>query len=267
MGDATHLTRKCLEDAKRNSSSCTVVSVGGDGTMNEVASGLRGSSMTLGIIPMGSGNDYARAHGIPLRNTQQAVSILKSGVDRRVGASLASTLPHLLTPGSVGRASKSIYGKKPIIHDYKIAKHPEIGGEPVSTIQQLATALGQQTGRNVKRTIEVRSAPTNLADPRLTKSHLELSHALAYNPEMNRRAVDFMKKNQNVTPLDLHTNPKVRGKFLDEIEHILHKGGVTSDPTLAHNLDRIAKNKPYIDEGWDIGKSWSENYKKVKDLV
>ena len=27
-----------------------VVAVGGDGTMNEVASGLRGSSMTLGII-------------------------------------------------------------------------------------------------------------------------------------------------------------------------------------------------------------------------
>ena len=39
-----------------------VVAVGGDGTMNEVASGLRGSSITLGIIPMGSGNDYARAH-------------------------------------------------------------------------------------------------------------------------------------------------------------------------------------------------------------
>lgn len=63
-----------------------VVAVGGDGTMNEVASGLRGSSMTLGIIPMGSGNDYARAHGIPLRNTGEAVSLLKSGVDRRVGA-------------------------------------------------------------------------------------------------------------------------------------------------------------------------------------
>ena len=61
-----------------------VVAVGGDGTMNEVASGLRGSSHTLGIIPMGSGNDYARAHGIPLRNTKAAVSILKSGVDRRL---------------------------------------------------------------------------------------------------------------------------------------------------------------------------------------
>ncbi|MDP6906739.1 MAG: diacylglycerol kinase family protein [Candidatus Thalassarchaeaceae archaeon] len=63
-----------------------VVAVGGDGTMNEVASGLRGSDMTLGIIPMGSGNDYARAHGIPLRKPALAVPLLKKGVDRRVGA-------------------------------------------------------------------------------------------------------------------------------------------------------------------------------------
>jgi len=80
-----------------------VVAVGGDGTMNEVASGLRGSSRTLGIIPMGSGNDYARAHGIPLRNTKEAVSLLKSGVDRRVGAmridgAPAPSLPHYPSP-------------------------------------------------------------------------------------------------------------------------------------------------------------------------
>ncbi len=63
-----------------------VVAVGGDGTMNEVASGLRGSNMTLGIIPMGSGNDYARAHGIPLLKPALSVPLLKSGIDRRVGA-------------------------------------------------------------------------------------------------------------------------------------------------------------------------------------
>ena len=70
-----------------------VVAVGGDGTMNEVASGLRGSSMPLGIIPMGSGNDYARAHGIPLRNTKAAVNLLKSGIDRRVGAMRIDAAP------------------------------------------------------------------------------------------------------------------------------------------------------------------------------
>ena len=43
-----------------------VVAVGGDGTVHEVASGLRGSNKTLGILPMGTGYDYARAHGIPV---------------------------------------------------------------------------------------------------------------------------------------------------------------------------------------------------------
>ena len=67
-----------------------VVAVGGDGTVHEVASGLRGSKKILGILPIGSGNDYARAHGIPtpkgnkFRDMQGSVDILDNGPDRRV---------------------------------------------------------------------------------------------------------------------------------------------------------------------------------------
>ncbi len=69
-----------------------IVAVGGDGTVHEVASGLRGSDKILGILPIGSGNDYARAHGIPIpkgrkfSDMQKAVDILSHGVDRKVGA-------------------------------------------------------------------------------------------------------------------------------------------------------------------------------------
>jgi lipid kinase YegS len=42
-----------------------VVSVGGDGTLNEVANGLNGTDTPLGIIPLGTANDFARQVGIP----------------------------------------------------------------------------------------------------------------------------------------------------------------------------------------------------------
>jgi diacylglycerol kinase (ATP) len=45
----------------------TIVAVGGDGTVNEVASALVKTPCTMGIIPAGSGNGLARHLGIPLQ--------------------------------------------------------------------------------------------------------------------------------------------------------------------------------------------------------
>ncbi len=42
-----------------------VVAAGGDGTINEVAQGLVGTDVPLGMLPLGSGNDYVRVLGIP----------------------------------------------------------------------------------------------------------------------------------------------------------------------------------------------------------
>jgi len=52
-----------------------VVAVGGDGTVNEVARGLKGSKTAMGVIPMGSGNGFARHLNIPIR-PQKALEMI-----------------------------------------------------------------------------------------------------------------------------------------------------------------------------------------------
>ena len=72
-GHATELASKASSDGFN-----LVVAVGGDGTVNEVAQGLIGSSTPIGIIPMGSGNGLARELGISM-NMHQSTRILIDG--------------------------------------------------------------------------------------------------------------------------------------------------------------------------------------------
>ncbi|MGJ3235848.1 diacylglycerol/lipid kinase family protein [Marivirga sp.] len=60
-----------------------IVAVGGDGTINEVAYPLLGSSSTLGVIPRGSGNGLARHLGIPL-NSAKAICTLNKAQEIKI---------------------------------------------------------------------------------------------------------------------------------------------------------------------------------------
>lgn len=52
-----------------------VVAVGGDGTVNEVATGLVGSDIAMGLLPTGSGNGLARYLGVPF-NFEEAINVI-----------------------------------------------------------------------------------------------------------------------------------------------------------------------------------------------
>lgn len=56
----------------------TVVAVGGDGTVNEIASAIVGSETALGIVPFGSGNGLSRFLHIPM-DTVKAIENLTKG--------------------------------------------------------------------------------------------------------------------------------------------------------------------------------------------
>ncbi|HET7534946.1 MAG TPA: acylglycerol kinase family protein, partial [Candidatus Didemnitutus sp.] len=57
---ATELARAAIDDGCQ-----LVVAIGGDGTMNEVATALIDTPVVFGLIPCGSGNGLGRHLGIP----------------------------------------------------------------------------------------------------------------------------------------------------------------------------------------------------------
>lgn len=76
-----HARTLAREAVKRGDN--VIIAVGGDGTANEVASGLLGSDTAMALVPAGSGNGLARTLGIPL-GFKQALVALQAGERRRM---------------------------------------------------------------------------------------------------------------------------------------------------------------------------------------
>ena len=76
-----------------------VVAVGGDGTVNEVAQGLRNTETALGILPMGSGNGFARHLQIPMQ-TVKAIQMLNHSEPIRCDYGLANGKLFVTTCGT-----------------------------------------------------------------------------------------------------------------------------------------------------------------------
>ncbi len=78
-GDGALLARKAVDEGFD-----TVVAVGGDGTASSVLNGLVGSEVTMGIIPVGVGNDFAKLIGVSRTNLQSACETILDGNTRQI---------------------------------------------------------------------------------------------------------------------------------------------------------------------------------------
>jgi YegS/Rv2252/BmrU family lipid kinase len=92
QGDAI----KAAGEAARNYE--LVIVNGGDGTVNEVINGIIGSNTTLGIIPSGSINLFAREVGIPL-NPLRACELIGKGEVKKIDLGKAGARYFLMMAG------------------------------------------------------------------------------------------------------------------------------------------------------------------------
>src|SRR5918994_1143656 len=70
----------------------SVVAVGGDGTVHEVAAACAGTGRTMGVLPAGSGNDYVKALGVSTR-LRRALKVIFEGKVRVVDTAEGNGVP------------------------------------------------------------------------------------------------------------------------------------------------------------------------------
>jgi diacylglycerol kinase (ATP) len=74
--------RMAREAAERGAE--TVVALGGDGHVGTCANGVSGTDSALAVIPAGTGNDFARMLGIPLKDASAATRLLEAPERRQL---------------------------------------------------------------------------------------------------------------------------------------------------------------------------------------
>ena len=131
-GDCERLAR---EAAAAGHPAITVVS--GDGTVGEVINGIAASGFqtSLGVLPVGTGNDFAASLGIPT-DLNRALAIARAGHTRRVDLGL-------LVRGDERRyfATTAGAGLSAVVASLAQSETDKAAGSPVTYIPNLGKAL------------------------------------------------------------------------------------------------------------------------------
>ena len=125
-GDATALAARAIAEGAD-----TVVAVGGDGTINEVANGffadgLDASRAALGLLPMGTGGDFRRTVGIPAE-LEGAIALLRARSLRAI---------------DVGRIEMRGLDGAPLVRHFVNIADSGIGGVVVERVNRTSKMLG-----------------------------------------------------------------------------------------------------------------------------
>jgi len=90
-GDAARLTAEAVTEVGREKIDC-IVAGGGDGTINEVFAAAYAAGLprecSLGVLPLGTANDFAHAVGVPTEDTAAALELAASAPRRLIDIGL-----------------------------------------------------------------------------------------------------------------------------------------------------------------------------------
>lgn len=226
-GHAGELAREAVAAVHR-----LVVAVGGDGTVNEVASALTGTETVLGIVPAGSGNGLGRTLGLHLPPAA-ALAVLRHGRPRRIDTGLADGRPFFnvaglgLEAGLADRFNRA--ARRGLIGYLRVAAASldllrparftvTIGTEHRElTATTIAVANGPQYGSNARIAPRARLDDGRLdltAVPRLTLLNSLPLIAALFRGTLAKRPGVFMTTGERITveraaPGPLHTDGEV----------------------------------------------------------
>ncbi|NBD19429.1 diacylglycerol kinase [Aquabacterium fontiphilum] len=163
-GELTAVGRRMLARAQETGGA--LVAAGGDGTINTLAGLALRADVPFGILPGGTFNYVARAHGIPT-DTEAALQALLQARERPVAVGMVNDRPFLVN------ASMGMYAQS--LDDREVFKQRLGRSRPVALLAAVFTAL--QRHRHWVITLEADGQETTVVTSTLFvgNNHLQLA--------------------------------------------------------------------------------------------